>query len=317
MEVIRALDYVPSHSARSLASHRAFAIGLVLPYDRATTALNPYFLELMEAISLKAQEHGYGCLLVPQGASEALELLAEAISSHRVDGFIVVDPGLDSRLVDFLLAEQVPFVFLGTPELEGDFYVVDNDNEAIADQIIQHLVDLEYPRLGIISGDEALAVNGQYMAGCAHAIACNDGQLGLVRFATGDFSEESGYQAARRLVEELGTPAALFAFNDLMAVGAMRAIRDLGLRVPDDVAVVGSGDSQLASVSQPPLTSMRLHVDRMGAEASEKLIGLLAGEEPDERLTTIPAELVVRRSTERQTGSQRDTRGKEVASEIP
>jgi LacI family transcriptional regulator len=217
----------------------------------------------------------------------------ELVWEQRIDGLILSGPRSDDEQLPKLRKEGFPVVLLG--QLPGSgFPSVDVDNISGAKKAVEHLIMLGHQRIGIITNAPP-----QY-TGCAHRLEGYKKALfehglpydeELVRY--GDFTEESGYKAMKEMLQL--SPTAVFVASDLVAFGALAAIRELGLSIPQDVAVVGFDDVRLARYINPPLTTVRLPAYELGASAADMLVKIIKGEEYEERLL-LPTELVIRES---------------------
>jgi len=194
------------------------------------------------------------------------------------------------------LGHSLPIVFGGRPLNNGQqvSYFVDVDNVAAAESATLHLINQGRRSIATIAGPQDMPPGLDRLSGWQKAMAAHGLDQSLVEF--GDFAPASGTAAMRRLLER-GVPIdALFAANDQMAAGAYSAILEAGLRIPDDIAVVGFDDDYYAKTTAPPLTTVHQPSVRLGAAMAEVLVKRIAGEAVD-RVTILPAELVIRAST--------------------
>ncbi|MBP1325909.1 DNA-binding LacI/PurR family transcriptional regulator [Leucobacter exalbidus] len=288
---IASLNYVPNRAARSLASNQTHAIALIIPEDTTRFFGDPYFASIIAGITggLRSSDYLLNLLIASEDPGDKM---ASFVRNGGVDGALIVSHHESDAFVD-RVADAVPVVFGGRPAHphESD-YVVDIDNVAGAHMATQRLIDLGKRRIATITGPQSMVGSVDRVLGYRAALR----DAGLVSFAEeeGDYTEASGAHAARRILA-LGVPDAMFIASDLMARGALTVLRTVGLRVPEDIAIVGFDDSPVALTTDPQLTTMRQPMYLQGETMAAVLLARLAGEEP-ERTTILSTELVVRAS---------------------
>ncbi|GAA1536759.1 LacI family transcriptional regulator [Microbacterium ginsengiterrae] len=288
---IAQLNYVPNRAARSLASRQTNAIALIVPEDTTRFFGDPFFASIVAGITgaLGGSDYLLNLLIASDDPGEKM---TSFVRNGGVDGALIVSHHTSDAFVE-RIADAVPVVWGGRPlHQRSSEYVVDVDNIAAARTAAQHLVDLGRRRIATITGPVTMLASVDRLQGFRAALA----DAGLAPFAEleGDYSESSGAEATRLLLAE-GRPDAIFVASDLMARGAITALRSAGLRVPEDVAVVGFDDSPVALTADPPLTTVRQPMYAMGETMAGVLLSRLAGEEPP-KVTMLPTELVVRAS---------------------
>lgn len=295
-EVIKEVDYHPNRAARSLASRRSKIISLVIP--RAIHALfsDPYFPLLMEGIARACNEHDY-TMVLGLITPEMRDPYRRLVRGGLLDGVIVTSAGEDDPFVARLLQEDFPFVLVGRmPQHSGVSYA-DVDNVDGTSTAVQHLARLGYRRIATITGPlNQMAGKDRYagyLKGLRSAGLAHDGEL----VVEGDFSELSGNRAMQDLLALETPPDAVFAASDMMAIGALKAMRAAGLRVPEDIALVGFDDIPLAALVDPPLTTVRQSIGDLGYTAARLLFEELESEDAvSPQRMILPTELVVRSS---------------------
>jgi LacI family transcriptional regulator len=284
------LGYWPNSIARSLITNRTHMVGVLMP-----DLHGEFFSEIIHGMDLKARASGLH-ILVSRCSSNAEELVAALRSMRgRVDGLIVMAPDLADTAT---LGERidVPAVFLnpdGRVRI-GDTLAIENVEGAR--QVVGHLIGLSHKRIAIITGPEHNVDARQRREG--YRLAMQEAGLQADRsleFA-GDFSERSGYEAMLEVLRRTPRPTAVFAGNDYMAVGAMGALQDHDVRVPEDVAVVGFDDIPLARYLTPPLTTVHVDMLRFGERAVELLRERTAGRRTVARHDVLSTRLVIRGS---------------------
>lgn len=285
------LNYVPNRAARSLASRQTHAIALIVPEDTTRFFGDPFFAAIVAGITgaLGGSDYLLNLLIASDDPGDKM---TSFVRNGGVDGALIVSHHTSDAFVD-RIADAVPVVFGGRPvrRHDGD-YVVDVDNVAGAKNATRRLIDIGRTRIATISGPLTMVASEDRVQGFRSALA----DAGLTPYAEeeGDYSEASGAEAARRLLDG-GRPDAIFVASDLMARGALTALRSAGVRVPEDIALVGFDDSSVAVTTDPQLTTMRQPMYAQGEAMARVLLSRLAGEEPP-TTTILPTELVIRAS---------------------
>jgi len=289
---IQALGYRPNASARFLATGRPLTFACLAP------DLTDYtFASIIEGATTEARQHGYFMISAsaPDDATFS-DLLEQLIASRRAEGLIVINPYADGRHAR--VPQDVPAVFVGARPRQSTIDSVALDNEAVGRMATQHLLDLGHRRIAHITGPLEEDCSQDRQAGYEQALnACGlniDPQLVL----EGDWSATSGYEAVCQWLEDHVDFSAIFAQNDRMAVGAIRALREAGIRVPEDVSVIGCDDMPLASYFDPPLTTMRQDMLGIGRQAVRLLITAVENPGSERQHLRLPVELIIRRSTQ-------------------
>ena len=282
------LGYVPHSGARSLITRRTGTLGVLLP-----DLHGEFFSELIRGIDQTAQRHGYHMVLA-SSHSDAREIAAAVGNMRgRVDGFVVMSPDVAalSALTD--LARTFPAVVLGARPEFGAFATISVANYDGATAMMRHLLDVGYRRLVFIRGP---AGNVDAVDRLRGVRAASKGVEGVtVRECSGDFRQETAYLVTKKLLDTQEHPDAIFCANDAMAIGTIGALHEAGLRVPDDVAVVGFDDIPIARFLTPPLTTVRVPIADLGARATERLIDALKGGVPlAAHCEVLPTSLVLR-----------------------
>lgn len=294
LEAARHLDYYPTAAARSLASGKTQRIGLVLGEGQNRLAADAFLPAFLQGVTASIHRRGY--LLVLQMAEDvpSYEAYARLIREQQVDGLILSGPRLDDPLVPQLAEEKFPLILHGRLD-DCEFPSVDVDNCAGAYQAVSHLIGLGHRWIGFIS-NAPFAYSGAQdrFAGYRRALGEHDIPLDDKLIHTAAFLPESGWEAMEELLDLPDPPTAVFVASDVVALGAMSAVRSRGLRIPEDVAVVGFDDIFLAAQADPPLTTVRVPAYGLGWTAAEVLISLIEGDAVSS--VTLETELVIRES---------------------
>lgn len=295
--IIRETGYQPNSAARSLASSQSRVFGLVMPSILKSAFADPYYPLVIQAISHACNQHDYtAALFLFQTLEEEEKTSQRIVASGMIDGLVVTADTIESAFVSKIQQYDIPFVQIGRPPEASAAHIsyVDADNEAGAYLATSHLIQLGYRRICQLATLHNTA-GADRDAGYRHALADRGLPIDESLIEVSDFSEAGGYQAMRALLDK--QPEAVVAQSDAIALGAIRAIRDRGLNVPDDIAVVGFDDMPLAGSANPPLTTVRQPIARTGTLAVETLIDIVKTSPRPARHIVLPVELVIRASS--------------------
>lgn len=291
-EVAERMGYWPSGAARSLITKRTNALGVLLP-----DLYGEFFSEVIRGIDLEARRRGYH-LVVSSSHSDAGELFSALQTMRgRIDGLIAMAPDLASPRPLEEAATRFPAVLVNPGFDAQHCSSVAADNAAGAREMVRHLAGLGHRTIAFIAGPEQNRDGVLREQGYRSALR----DLGLETDprleVRGGFTESSGYEATRELLDRGVRPQAIFASNDCMAVGALSALREAGFRVPQDIAVAGFDDIAICSYLSPRLTTVRVEPNTLGERAVQLLLDAMAGgAESGPRHVILPATLVVRES---------------------
>jgi LacI family transcriptional regulator len=285
------IGYIPSRSARSLRTKKSCTIATIIP-----DITNPFYPAFVRGIQDVTIGKGYDLIIYNTDGLESNErqcLLS--MQQNEVDGAIIVPFHLTEN---DLLDTGTPIVqLIQKPEKQPKLDSIFVDNVSAAKTLVNHLLERGHTHIGMISGAEDLPPRYSRVLGYQQALAEHHIPLDEILIRGGDFTEQGGYQIMLEFLSLAQPVTAIFAANDLMAMGALIAIRDAGLKVPQDIAVAGFDDIPSARLVNPPLTTIRQFQHKMGQTTAEMLIERLNGQTPQGgRTVEMPYELVVRES---------------------
>ena len=291
MAAVRSLRYVPHSGARSLITKRTSAVGVLLP-----DLYGEFFSEIIRGIDAGARQRGLQ-LLLSSVHGEGPEVAAAIRTMRgRVDGLLVMSPHVETALLEQNIPSTLPLVLINSPLVDAPHPTLTIDSYRGARAMVRHLLGCGHTRIAHVSGAvrnfDADERRRGYRDELARALPDVEPLV-----LEGDFSERSGYRAGQQLAAAAERPDAVFAANDMMAVGCLVAFREAGLRVPDDIALAGFDDIPLAALVSPTLTTARVHIAELGRRALEQL--LLSIESPQRTRQAAQAfvpELVIRES---------------------
>lgn len=295
---MKELNYRPNVVARSLKGKESSTIGFIVP-----DITIPFFPEILKGMEETANKHGYNVMLCNTNEDITREISSlQMLREKLVDGVVLssVRGSLrDREHVIALIEDGFPTVVIDRSLKDTIVNSITVDHVTAAYKATKHLLDLGHRRVAAITGDLELILNQDRLRGYRNALEEYGIQHDYNLVVEGDFTTEKGYECMKKLLKRINPPTAVFAFNDLMAIGAMSAVRSEGLNIPDDVSIVGFDDISISKFLHPPLTTVSQPMQRMGAEAFELLYGLIQKQrdirQPVHKI--LPAELVVREST--------------------
>lgn len=286
------LNYVPNRAARSLASRQTHAIALIVPEDTTRFFGDPFFAAIVSGISAELSRSDYVLNLFIANDDPG-DKTTSYVRSGAVDGAIIVSHHTSDSFID-RIAAAVPVVYGGRParERERDYYV-DVDNVQGGRRATEYLIERGHRRIATIAGPLTMPAGLDRLQGYREALAAAG--LDEVAVEDGNFTADGGAGAMQRILDRGEAPDAIFAASDLMARGALQVAARVGLRVPEDIAIMGFDDSPVATSVQPQLTTMRQPSFQQGERMASTLVDLLAGRSP-RHVTILDTELVVRQS---------------------
>lgn len=296
LDAARCLDYYPDAAARRLASGKTRTIALVWHRGPDRTYRDAVLPGLLEGISRAARRYGYQVLFRPVEVDEPNGSYMELVRGRHTDGLVLSGPRSDDSHLRTLHKEGFPVVLHGRLR-SVDIPSVDVDNVQGAATAVTHLLALGHRRIGMITNAPLVyAASRQRLEGYQRALreAAIPYREGLVR--EGNFDEESGYRAINDLLALDAPPRGVFVASDMVAMGALRALHDSGMRVPEDMAVVGFDDITAARFITPGLTTFHVPTFGLGWSAAELLIRIIEGDCPKRIHVRLDTELMVRES---------------------
>ncbi|MFB6272719.1 MAG: LacI family DNA-binding transcriptional regulator [Salinibacter sp.] len=291
LEVAQRMGYSPDATARSLSSGRTHSIGVILPAPHGE-----FFSELIRGLDDAAQEAEYFLLIASSHYSPDEGKSALASLAGRVDGLVMMTPRVRSN--PLTEGMDLPVVFVNSDLRDDSFDLYKMENREGAAHAVRHLIEAGHSRIAAITGPPGSYDVERRMEGYREALAEHD--LAEGPLVEGDFTQKSGYEAGKKLLDAEDLPDAVFACNDYMAIGAMLAFQEAGLRIPDDIAVAGFDDITSARYANPPLTTVQVPVYELGRRAGERLLQRIQSScPPDSETFHVSHELKVRDSTAR------------------
>ena len=295
LKIIEQERYNPSTVARSMVTGRTQVIGVVFPHEYHVFFNDPYYFPaLLEGVSSMATERDYALLLwVRQSGEDANIFQRRILQNGLMDGVIIASDSKNS-LVNYLADMGIPLATVERPSaLENRVNYVTIDNIDATRIVIEHLIGMGRRKIALIAGATDNMDAQERLEG--FQITMKNAGLPADMIVYGDFQRRNAYEATKQLLDK--DIDAIFACSDVMAQGAYEALQEAGLRVPDDVAVVGFDDLPTAQQLHPPLTTVRQPIREKGSAATALLLDAIEGKSPEPRHVVLPTTLIVRAST--------------------
>ena len=291
------LNYQTNWIARSLVTRRTFTIGLLLP-----DFTHPFFAEIAKAIAETVRPHGYHVIISYFEENPKLEKNeAESLLARQVDGLILASAQSGADAFEHIQRRKVPFVLIDRPIAGVQASFVGVDNEAIGQLATIHLVERGCKRVAHLRGPGIGIATGR-MEGYRRALAKRNLPVSSRYVIEAGYQDCTGHDAMRKLLRAKPIPDGVFCYNDPVAIGAMRAISEVGLRVPDDIAVVGAGNVHYSDFLAVPLTTVDQGTSEIGKRAADLLLERIVSKRAlRPKRVLIEPKLVIRQSTTRST----------------
>jgi LacI family transcriptional regulator len=293
LEIVRRENYRPNFAARTLASGRSDVIGAVVPMSLPSVFSDPFFPRFLEGVAVACDLADALLMLWLALPETERRQVDKVLGAGHVDGLIIAAHVIDDPLVEALRRGSKRFVLYGRYPADDVSYVT-VDDRAGARSIVSHLLRVGHERVATIAGPQHMFEARDRLEGYHDALRDFGLQPSPELVVEGDWSEASGYAAMRRLLA--AKPDAVFAANDSMALAALRALNESGVRVPEEIAIVGFDDIPAAAAADPPLTTVRQPIRRLGEVATQTLLELIEEPSGPPRRVILPTELVVRTS---------------------
>ena len=291
LKAVAELDYRPNVWARNLALTRRHSIGLFICHTDSLFS-DAYIISLIQGMSKILNKHRFQLVLQPLKLRQFNYLsLAE---KDNVDGIILLNTHDKDEGLAEIIEAGFPLVVIGTLA-DKKIFQVDIDNYSAARKVMSYLIGLDHRRIAMIvhASPVYYAARNRFQG---YKDALDEAGLEYSEAMIANFTEESGYRAMKELLSLTGRPTALFAGNDMIAYGAIQALKDEGLTIPDDLSIAGFDDDFLSRYLNPPLTTMSLPAPSLGAEAARLLIDRLSGRVTEQRQILLSPHLSVRES---------------------
>lgn len=293
-DAVAKLGYIPNNQARALVSGRSRLLGVII-----SDITNPFFPELIQGFEEEAVAAGYETLIGSTGYDlRRMETCVQRMLERKVDGVAVMTFGIEEPLLERFALKKIPMVFIDVAPAKKGFSAIHIDYEKGIHEAVRHLAALGHRKVGFIAGPGELhSAQARKKAFCSAMSSIGpappDGYV-----YTGDHTMDGGSQGADCLLKLRNPPTAIVCSNDMTAIGAMHAASRLGLKIPEDVSLIGFDDIGIARFMLPPLTTVRMSGREIATSAVRTLIASLKGNESEKvDFETVTTRLVIRQST--------------------
>jgi len=295
-KAIRKLGYVPNRAARALVTRRTDTLVLIMHERPDTVFEDPFFAGVLRGVNTVLSTTEMQLVLLHARGEKQRERALRYVCNGHVDGALLISLHGDDPMPTTIVTAGIPVVAMGRPPSGQQADYVDADNVGGGREAVSHLVATGRRCLATVAGPLDMSAGVDRLRGYVNATRAAGMRAAAKRVAYGDFTEGAGYRGMKLLIERTPKIDGVFVASDLMGLGALRAVRELGRRVPDDVAVVGFDDALFASYADPPLTTIRQPVERLGQEMVRLLLHRLSDPQCEPQTVILPTELVVRTS---------------------
>ncbi|RBP46693.1 LacI family DNA-binding transcriptional regulator [Garciella nitratireducens] len=299
LKCMEELGYYPNANARSLAIKKTGTVGIIIPATSEDYFSNPFFTESIRGIIKSASNSDYDLLLSTNTEKgEELKILQKFIKGSKVDGVILMTSKIEDECIQYLLSVDFPFSLIGSTQDENQkINQVDNDNCLAAYELTKHIIRIGRKRIAMIVGDLNLVVSKKRMEGYKKALSESDIYFDKNLLFSGSFDEKTGYKYAKQISNIKPLPDGLIVADDLVAFGAVKAFQDLGINIPEDIAIASFNNSILAKHVDVPLTSVDINAMELGREAMNLLVDAIENKVRGRKIV-IPYSIYKRESTQ-------------------
>jgi LacI family transcriptional regulator len=292
-KIMERLQYQPSVIASALTGKKTFSLGLLIP-----DISNPFFAEIARAIEDQAHQSGYSVIICStDNKDERVERYISLLEQKSVDG-IIIGTGIENmEILTQLLNKSIPIAMIAREASSLSVHTVVTDDFVGGNLAAQHLLELGHRRLAVLSENLKVSSSRERIRGFKFALFEAGVAFDESNIVTCDYKIEDGKRGAQELLRKAERPTAIFCCNDLLAIGALQAAKETGLHVPEDVSIIGFDNTILASVTDPPLTTVAQPMEHMAKLVFNLLIQNLEKEDSIKQRIVLRPELIVRQST--------------------
>lgn len=297
-KIMEELGYYPNFNARSLANQSTKSIGLVMPNSTNKSFQDPFFPEVIRGISSFAHGKDYSiCLTTGENEEEQFQDVVKMVQGKRVDGIILLYSRKDDAIVNYLMQMNFPFVIIGRPaENVEKITYIDNNNYQAARELTEYLITSGHKQIAFLGGSERLLVMQDRVAGFCDGMKLADLEVSEQWIKHVEFELTGGKEAAHEIMATDCTPTAIFVTGDLLALGLLSALGEMGIQVPTDVAVVSFNNLMISEISSPPLTTVDVNIHQLGYEAAKCIIGKIEGDSEGAKSIIVPTKIIERQT---------------------
>ncbi|HYE82635.1 MAG TPA: LacI family DNA-binding transcriptional regulator [Clostridia bacterium] len=301
MKAVNKLKYIPNVAAQSLSHGSMQNIGVVFTRSAENAFSNPFYADVLRGIGNVTEKYGYNIQLISYSdlyreKEESIKLLR----SGRVDGLILLSSRIYDSLIHDLLSQELKFVLSGrvleNTLLYDKIFSVNTDNLRDSYNAVRHLIDMDHEKIAIVTAPMEYVVSKDRYDGYRQALLSGGIEFDPELEINGGYTLGDAKEAVKEKLSRRKDITAIFATDDLKAVAVIKAANELGFRVPDDIAVIGYNDFEVATIVEPNLTTVRVPIFELGRESANMLIHILKGEDIEVKNKIIPTEFIIRDS---------------------
>lgn len=298
LKIIKDNNYRPNANAQSLRTNKSFLVGLFFKDHQDSGVKHPFFRGIISGLEEKLLENNYDMILFSANWEDQFSYL-DKCQFRNVDGAILMGMPKDDPKLPELLNAKIPSVFIDLDISDQAASYIISDNDEGARQAVRHLAELGHKKIAIIEGEQITIPTQKRLTGYKEEMKAQNLEIKEEWIIQGHFSVQGGYDAMEELLELKDRPTAVFCQGDEIAIGAMKAIEERGLKVPDDFSIVGFDDIEISQYLNPALTTIRQKKEEMGLEAGDMVLEMINN--PGERAEPeiIETELIIRETTKR------------------
>lgn len=293
-EAMKQLGYHPNAIARSLVNKTTNTLAVVMPQSAEKALLNPFFSQALSGISSACHEEGY-CILMSTGSTEEeqLQSIKNIVMSGRVDGVIILYSSVKNLVLEEVKEANFPLIVVGKPLESENVLFVDNDNVEAAFIVTEKLIKKGHKKIGLLSGYFDYVFSLDRLEGYRAALMENGLDFDRSLIEEAEFTKEDGYEKMKGMLSKENKPTALVVTDDVMAFGAIEAIKEAKLSIPEDIEIISFNNVPLAEFCSPSLTSVDINASRLGFEAARVMIENIKGT-AEEHKVMVPTKIVYR-----------------------
>lgn len=298
-KAMKDLGYHPNINARNLAVRSSQSIGVIMPSSADVALQNPFFPEVLRGIGSYLHDVEYSLYVSTGGDEETTyEEVQRMVNGNRVDGIILLYSRMNDPIQNFLMEKKFPFVIVGKPsENESEITYVDNNNIQASKDLTNHLIELGHQHIAFIGGSKELTVTVDRLTGYQSAIKEAALPLPDEYMVHTAFLKSGGREAVEKLFNLDTPPTGLVVADDLMTLGVINALEELGIECPKDVSITSFNNLYLSEITTPPLTTVDIQIYNLGVQSARCLLELTKNKDEPAKRIIIPYEIKYRKST--------------------
>lgn len=294
IKIARKYNYKPNKVAQALAENNTKTIAVILPFSPRSIS-DPFFMEFLHGVNNASYRLGYS-VTIPPVEKNNFKSFKKVNQNINVDGVILTEPKINDPRINYLKENNIPFVFNGDPKAGDDTAWVDTDNQLGAYQAVNYLIKKGHRKIATVTGSLTLVAGKYRLEGYYQALRESGIEIKEDLIFKADFTEKGAYLASKDLIKLNKEITAIFAANDLMALGVIKALREADIRIPRDISLISYDSIKLGEYIEPPLTTIDNTSLKKGEKAVELLTKLIEDQDIESKQILFPPKLTVRKS---------------------